>query len=201
MSAALVIGFAVGLLQGCDGAGEDPFSKWARDAQAVIAHVDPTSAPYPESARERAVAVARVRRLADPKLAGLAAEARTVLDEIGSLGVDGVDLFHGSHVVIHDGGSRWSQWQAISRERRASSHYPGSPHAQFELDLPGLGVLLFGRTPDGDTWLQMEARGERDIGGHFADFVRHNLYGFVNVGPLGLSPRTDKRNDPIVVEP
>ena len=87
------------------------------------------------------VAAARVRRLADPKLAGLPPEKRAVLDQIRALGVDEVDLFQGSHVLIRDGGSHWSAWQAVSRERGASSHYVGSPHKQYELELPGLGAV------------------------------------------------------------
>lgn len=69
-----------------------------------------------------------------------------------------VDIWHGSHVVLKgDGGRYFQAWAGMTLvvKSRSSSHYKGSPQPQLELAF-GQHGFLFGRTPEGDTWFQME---------------------------------------------
>lgn len=155
--------------------------------------LDPTAYPYPETPREREAEQARLRSATTGPVAALPPDRRGVLDDLRALGVSDVDLFHGSHLVIEDGGRRYAAWRALDAHPRVSSHYPDVHVQQYELRMPGLGVLLFGRTGDGSTWCQMEAHGAdpADALLHVGDFVKHELEGGRNVGPDGMSPRTE----------
>lgn len=172
---------------------------------AHVLNVVDHSPGYPEDDAARAKRAARVAKdLARASKSWTAAQ-RAVLAGLRSVGVDDVDLFHGSHVVVKDGGARYRLWQTMASARaRTSSHYPGVPDTQWEIALPGTGVLLFGLTPDGHTWFQTEAHA--DSSGlewmlHRLDYVKHKGFGFVNVGPLGLSPHSEKKGTELVVTP
>ena len=133
-------------------------------------------------------------------------EQRGVLEELEANGISLVDAWHGSHVIFaQDGGALYGRWSHLAgATKRSSSHYPGVHHSQFELPF-GNAALLFGLTPRGDTWCQMERHRLRLKGStlhrligtqkHDLDYQRYRLSG-QNVGPMGLSPHTE-HSDPI----
>ena len=174
-------------------------------AGAHVLQVVDHSPAYPEDDTDRAKAATRVADAIEKRSKTWDADRRTLLEGMRGIGVDDVDLFHGSHVVVKDGGLRYRQWQTLANARaRHSSHYPGVAQTQYEIVLPKAGVLLFGVTPDGDTWFQTEAHADSsgvDWLLHRLDYVKHKGLGFVNVGPLGLSPHSEKTRTELVVTP
>lgn len=162
---------------------------------------DPTAYPYPDAPGAASREEARILAAARGAEAALPPASRGVLDDLRALGVSETDLYHGSHVVIPDGGLRYARWRALDAAPRISSHYPDVHVQQYELRLHGIGVLLFGRTGDGSTWCQMEAHGAdpQDALLHVGDYLKHEIEGGQNVGPMGMSPRTESR--PLVAAP
>ena len=173
----------------------------------IGAHVLQTvdrSEPYPRTDADRAHLVVKASKTVEKKAKKFDTDRLAMLAELRETGVDDVDLFHGSHVVVKDGGARYERWQNLGARARTSSHYPGVTTPQYEIDFPGMGVVLFGKDADGSTWFQTEAHADSsglDWALHRLDYVKHKGLGFVNVGPLGLSPRSDKRGTPIIVQP
>lgn len=115
-----------------------------------------------------------------------------------------VDALSGAHVVVHDKGRLYKEWQdpkygAVAREgMKRSSHYPDVKAPQYEIIFPNLGAILFGLTtdePDACTWFQMERHGTQGFDAllHALDFVEHIASGHKNVGPLGTSSHSEKQ--------
>jgi len=158
--------------------------------------LDPTCFAYPRTPAE----LERERR----RLAGALQEVeqgpagRRALDDIRRLGVPDVDFYHGSHVVVKDGGRLYDSWKALGASPRISSHYRGVDTQQYELRLEA-GVILFGKTAGEDSWFQMEAHGAspQEALLHVGDYLKHKLEGGQNVGPMGMSPCTE--GNPIVI--
>ena len=87
------------------------------------------------------------------------------------------------------------------------------------MDLPGIGVVLFGKTAEGQTWFQVEAHTGSDLLHHGVDAVIHFTSQFAgalnealrehglpageaelnNVGPAGLSPHSEKKGRALLV--
>lgn len=172
-------------------------------------------AAYPGSPAERALALDRIASRFGAALANAPEGVRTMLEDVRRLGVDAVDLFHGSHVVVQgDGGVLYERWRQLGATRRSepSSHYKEVPVDQYELEIPGVGVVLFGKDQDGNTWFQLEAHKGGDLVGHGFDTGVHGATQVAekvnevlrrlglpvgsaelsNVGPAGLSPRSEK---------
>lgn len=172
---------------------------------AHVLNVVDHSPAYPEDDANRVSRAARIAKDLAKSSKSWTADQKTVLAELRATGVDDVDLFHGSHVVVKDGGERYRLWQTLANARaRTSSHYPGVTDTQFEIVLPDNGVVLFGLTGDGDTWFQTEAHADStglEWALHRLDYVKHKGFGYVNVGPLGLSPHSEKKDTEIVVTP
>jgi hypothetical protein len=128
--------------------------------------------------------------------------AREVLKSVEALPVSPVDIWHGSHIVVTDGGKRYDEWKNGARER-GSSHYRGFDSPQFEYDFPELGGLLFGKTPEGHSWFQFENHTAEKYLNKFShvffDYSLHKLGGDINVGPLGLSPKSEKNSNAVVI--
>jgi hypothetical protein len=125
----------------------------------------------------------------------------------------------GGDGTVGDGGALYEKWSKMPGiEKRTSSHYndvliDGKKPQQYQLDLgPGNGVVLFGRTAEGDTWFQFERNAGRsgvDLGEETKNFVGnliggrtdpwrdgHNRDGDVSaalggqsVGPYGFNDR------------
>ncbi len=158
--------------------------------------------PYPQTEGERRFESQRVAAEVQRRLTPLSAPLQALVRDVRSLGVSDVDLFHGSHVVLRDGGERYRSWRGMGTQR-ISSHYREVSSKQYEVDLGKLGALLFGVDPNGDTWFQLEAsalgKSLLQKARHGADFLLHVASGKLNVGPLGLSPYTEKRGAPLIV--
>jgi hypothetical protein len=178
---------------------------------------------YPRNPEEREQCRARIHRRFDEALAAAPAGARQLVDDLRGLGVDEVDVFHGSHVVIDgDAGALYDRWIALGAHSRTapSSHYPDVKTPQYEMDLPGIGVALFGKTASGQTWVQVEAHTGSDLLHHGIDAAVHFASLFAgavnkalrdhglpagegdlsNVGPAGLSPHSEKNGRELVVK-
>lgn len=172
---------------------------------AHVLNVVDHSAGYPDDDAGRVKRAGEVAKDITKRSKSWDAAHKAVLAELRAVGADDVDLFHGSHIVVKDGGDRYRLWQTTADARaRTSSHYPGVTDTQYEIVMPKTGVLLFGLTPDGDTWFQTEAHA--DSKGlewvlHRLDYVKHKGFGFVNVGPLGLSPHSEKKATELVLTP
>src|SRR5688572_24523255 len=110
--AALALFVAPAAHASCEPA-PDAASSWKDDVKAVLFWtgaralnvIDPSPAyPKNDAARgkrneEIAKTVAKKKLANDP-----------ILADLRSLGVDDVDLFHGSHVVVEDGGALYEEW-------------------------------------------------------------------------------------------
>jgi hypothetical protein len=131
--------------------------------------------------------------LAGP-IANLSPQKAALLEQVRGLGLSDTDIFRGSHVVVSDGGAFYDEWKSLGARPRTSSHYPGLETQQYELEMPGMGVLLFGKDTDRQTWFQMEAHSTRleDLVPHMFDFARHQISGHQNIGPMGYSPHSEK---------
>ncbi len=126
-------------------------------------------------------------------------DGRKLLSELNKLGVDDIDALYGSHVVFGGDGTNGGDGGALYHklideyavEERGSSHYPGTKTAQYQIITgPGNSAVLFGLTPDGNTFIQFE----KNAGGSADHMNDYNLYRTLdqNIGPLGTSPYTDK---------
>ncbi|MDD4005475.1 MAG: hypothetical protein PHW69_09800, partial [Elusimicrobiaceae bacterium] len=96
--------------------------------------------------------------------------------------------------IVRDRGRLYDKWAMLPDARqRISSHYPGVSTPQYEVRFPGMGVVLFGKTGEGDTWFQMEAHSASGLDAllHVGDYVIHKM-SKQNVGPMGLSPHSEK---------
>ncbi|CAF1516371.1 unnamed protein product [Didymodactylos carnosus] len=133
------------------------------------------------------------------------------LNELKHLGVNDVDLWHGSHIIVQDDGVLYSRWSRMTQAiRRVSSHYKKSKVRQYGLPF-GTYQFLFGKTsPHGCSWFQMEAHafnpqaiiqdprnGLGIVLEHGEDFLKYRITG-ENVGPFGFSPHTET-NNPIIL--
>jgi hypothetical protein len=141
--------------------------------------------------------------------------AKVVTTDLENLGVLAIDLWYGSHIqLVGDRGAFYTKWTlpgSLAVER-TSSHASSAPQFQIQVGLRDVGVLM-GKTPDGDTWVQFErhafhVKSTSEIGKlvgiikslHSAHAEDYLIYRRTkqNVGPLGLSPHTDK--DPLVIK-
>lgn len=160
---------------------------------AHVLQVVDHSPSYPKDDATRAKENARIAKEIAKKPFG--EMEKTVLADLRATGADDVDLFHGSHVVVDDGGLLYEKWIALGARPRTSSHYKDVATPQYEIELPRTGVLLFGKTAAGETWFQTEAHADKrgvDWVLHRLDYVKHKGLGFVNVGPMGISPHSEK---------
>jgi len=124
----------------------------------------------------------------------------------------GSNVFFGGHVVMEDGGAHYDNWcaQLNARElrggKRWSSHYKTVNTQQYEIILPKLGCILFGKTQQGHTWFQNESwqASESGVAG-WGKWVAHGVlgYGFhklsrgKQVGGLGYSNWSE--TNPLVI--
>jgi hypothetical protein len=75
----------------------------------------------------------------------------------------GSHVFFGAHVVVMDNGARYTNWETaltaglLKGGSRTSSHYKDVDVQQYEIVLPRLGCILFGKTQAGHTWFQNES--------------------------------------------
>jgi hypothetical protein len=150
---------------------------------------------YPATPAAMAVENRRVGAEIAGPLAKLPPRKAQFMEQLRGLGLSDVELFRGSHTVVQDNGALYEQWKALDARPRTSSHYPGLKTQQYEIELPGLGVVLFGKDKSGQTWFQMEAHGTRleEVVPHMWDYVQHKLSGNQNIGPLGSSPHSEKQ--------
>jgi hypothetical protein len=175
---------------------------------------------YPD-AQKRVQENERIRKLISDK-GGLTDSGKTIIADARTLGLDDTDLFHGSHVFLEnaegkgDGGELYRKWKELDgAESRTSSHQSSETQYQIKVG-PGDAVVLFGITPSGNTWFQLERHPGRTgdllekgasgaktgIGNlfhgdlsfddaHGRDF---DLYKKIrqNIGPFGVSPHSDR---------
>jgi len=159
-------------------------------------------AKYPTTDAERSQEERRIQQRFGEAISKLPASPKKMLQDMRALGLSDVDIFHGSHVVVEDGGRTADAWQQLPGARpRTSSHYGGGPPQQYEMSFPGVGVVLFGKTPDGNSFFQMEAHSNNDTVNHTADYILHKLSGNQNVGPAGVSPHSEKEGKELHVTP
>lgn len=131
------------------------------------------------------------------------------------------DVLHGGHMVVQDNGAlnhslqqaeANSGWTGSRRPRDwtslPSSHYPNHNAAQTELQMPfnnqNFGTILHGTTPQGHSWVQMEAhsgvtsvnggrlRALTDYALHGSDYQQYRQHN-QNIGPMGMSRFTEAR--------
>ena len=144
---------------------------------------------YPDS-KDRAAENTKLQQLAD-KPGFLNPDGQKLLGELNKLGVDDVDALYGSHIVFGGDGTSGGDGGALYRQlineypvqERNSSHYPGTDTKQYQIITgPGNSAVLFGLTPDGNTFVQFE-KDAAGTSGHTSDY---NLYRALdqNVGPL-----------------
>ncbi len=180
---------------------------------------------YPD-AQERARENERIAKLISDK-GGLTKSGKTIIADARALGLDDTDLFHGSHVFTEnadgkgDGGELYRKWKELDgAEKRTSSHQSSETQYQIKVG-PGDAVVLFGITPSGNTWFQLERHpgrtgnlAEKGASGlksgisnlfhgdlsfddaHGKDF---DLYKKIrqNIGPFGVSPHSDR--NPVLI--
>ncbi len=159
-------------------------------------------APYPRTAAAAARDAARVTAQVNRALPELTRPQARLVRDVRSLGISDLDLFRGAHVVVTDKGTRYWRWRELGSYSRGSSHYPELPSAQQAIDLGPLGTCLFGLDGADNTWFQLEAHGvrsPRERARHVVDYLAHAATRR-NVGPMGLSPFTEKRGREHVVE-
>ncbi|MGE8657729.1 MAG: hypothetical protein ACN6O8_13390 [Achromobacter sp.] len=124
-------------------------------------------------------------------------------------------LMCGGHFVVNDGGALANQLQQDGggqMQARGSSHYKGSPHQQYGMDLPGVGHLLIGRTNTGDSFFQLESHGvgnpqqgwgewAQEFGGHMLSWGMHigSSSSYVQIGPHGAIEGSEKDNNHVVI--
>lgn len=161
--------------------------------------VSPSPA-YPTSDEARAKRNAEIAKTIEKKKLA----TNPVIVDLRATGADDVDLFHGSHIVVEDGGALYDKWKSDARPR-TSSHYKDVAAQQYEIEFPKMGALLFGKDADGNTWFQTEAHTDGpdrlSWALHRLDYVKHKGFGFVNVGPLGLSPKSEKQGREVRITP
>ncbi|HEY9723255.1 MAG TPA: hypothetical protein V6D47_14690 [Oscillatoriaceae cyanobacterium] len=151
-------------------------------------------------------------KLIDP---AMTTSAFLVIQDLLAIGVQHVDIWYGSHIVIKgDQGAYYERWTAEPQQimQRASSHTSKVQQYQIAVGFRDNGILM-GETPDGDTWVQLERHAYHSSStstiGKVIGFISnitsaHNQDFFIyhathqNVGPLGLSPYTD--SNPLVID-
>jgi hypothetical protein len=136
-------------------------------------------------------------------------------DALKSFTNNAAEVFCGGHVRrTGDGGmlyDRWLQDPGLKRGERQTSSSHQSDYAQYEVIVPGRGVILVGcsnkyRTVNNKhTWFQNEAHaateGFVELTLHGADFFKHKASGNQQVGALGYSPYSEKEgSNPLVCE-
>jgi hypothetical protein len=106
-----------------------------------------------------------------------------------------VDAFQGAHVVVHDRGELYGKWSKLGAQPRISSHYQNVKVQQYEIKFPGMGAVLFGKTPEGQSWFQMEAHSGTGFDAllHLGDYFQSVASGGKNIGPMGQSEHSEKR--------
>ncbi|HEY9713693.1 MAG TPA: hypothetical protein V6C72_09495, partial [Chroococcales cyanobacterium] len=151
---------------------------------------------YPDSQNRAAENASLQDKAAQPDF--LNPDGQRLLAQLNKLGVDDVDALYGSHIVFGGDGTNGADGGALYRnlianypvKERTSSHYPGTTTKQYQIITgPGNSAVLFGLTPDGNTFIQFE----KDVAGTSNHDNDYNLYRTLdqNVGPLGVSPHTD----------
>ncbi len=154
-------------------------------------------ARYPSAERM----AARAERLEKaPARLRLDSEGGELIDHLRALGVSDVDLWHGSHVILRN--ERTGRFYDLFKAQgspRISSHYPQVKAQQYEIPLGKHGVVLFGLTPEGNSWFQLERHAfegfRRPLSAleHTDDFLEY-FTTKSNIGPLGRSPHTEHKN-------
>jgi hypothetical protein len=115
---------------------------------------------YPEPAQQPGE-VARISDLLKKK--PLSGEGAEIVQDLHKLGVNDVDIWHGSYIAVTgrdgkggDGGELYKKWAALDgASKRGSSHESSAQQYQIAMG-PGDSVILFGKTPEGNTWFQLE---------------------------------------------
>ncbi len=135
-------------------------------------------------------------------------EELTALNDILQAGPGyATEMFKGAHFYIDDDGALYEKWKNLGAIERISSHHKDSNDLQYEIVGPLSHAILFGKTKDGQTWVQLEntplsaetVNGKiSNIVGHTFDFIEHRLSN-VNVGPYGTSMHKD--TNPVKLKP
>jgi len=135
----------------------------------------------------------------------------------------GAMVFNGAHVrIAHDAGVCYANWLDLSslnstgklQAGMRKGFMQGSSHKsdldQYEIIVDGLGGILVGCSafPGVDsqphTWFQSEAfpatPSASDKVKHALTFVKHVGSGFKQVGALGTSPYSEKKDNPVVAD-
>lgn len=128
---------------------------------------------------------------------------KNALADIAGRGVSPSDIFNGANVQLSnppDGGAFYDKWKNLPGVERADSSHE-SIGQQYRLKT-GIGdsSMLFGIGADGNTFFQVEQNDFKNNpladpiqdAKHFVDFLTYTVTDS-NVGPGGISPRTDKR--------
>ena len=117
----------------------------------------------------------------------------------------GSAVFCGAHVVVTDCGELYEDWRRritdgrLNGGKRWSSHYRHVGTQQYEVSLPQLGCVLFGKLNNGKTWFQNESWAASQswpewLAHGVLGFGAHVLSGFMQVGALGFSIHSEKTN-------
>lgn len=162
---------------------------WQGEVRDILLGPAYPTAPQAIAAEDQRIDAA----LAGP-MARLSPQKAGIFEQMRGMGLSDTDIFRGSHVVASDGGALYDEWKALGARPRTSSHYPGLQTQQLEIEFPGMGVMLFGKDKSNQTWFQMEAHSTRpeEAVAHMFDYVKHQVSGHQNIGPMGYSPHSEK---------
>lgn len=154
-----------------------------------------------DAINQTAIAVDQIPTFFENKNWNLTEGGKTALNDIKNLNVNGADLWSGANIHLSDGGATYENWKRNlpGLEVATSSHQAAPGTEQYRVKMgAGDAYLLFGKGADGNTFFQMERHGFGGsmsvLGdcGHALDTVTYWITDS-NVGPNGVSPRTDKR--------
>lgn len=123
----------------------------------------------------------------------------------------GSHVFFGGHVLMIDSGLHYKLWtqqlfmMQLRGGARLSSHYKDIKYTQYEIVIPGLGCVLFGKNELGNTWFQNEGWPATDgpakaLAHIVLGFAAHKLSGNMQVGSLGMSTWTEKEKKELIID-
>jgi len=157
--------------------------------------------PAPTSPQEAANDSRNIRGTLEPTLLRLPQSQSRAMERLRDCGVGESDLFRGAHIVLDGRGSVYESWSEWAQPRRGPGPYPGVADPVMEMEIRSVGILVFGRTPDGGTWLQMQTHVEalRKALPKLWAFIEKYVVKTQAVGPMGCSPRTLQSGKPVIV--
>jgi hypothetical protein len=172
--------------------GTMPHPYWHELLRVILAPPPPATPAEMEGDAKRIVEALQL------PLGRLTRSRTQMLDRIRGLGVSACHFYRAADIVVGGGARLYDELLPLAAgEPAAAQPFPQTRR----VDIPTLGTLLFGRPATDETLLRFSGHVSelRRAAPKLMEYFERLVVKDQNIGPMGISPRTLKANNPVRV--